>query len=301
MGYDVVVLNHTISGKLPPDLVSCKVNSFPKSTDTAQTCPIPAELPFPTPPKLQILRRCTLILSDPSQNYRLSNLAKHYDMIALRPTTEKALQLACQTLDCDLVSIDLTQRFPAYFRHKMLSPGIQRGVKFEICYGGGVLSSDAIARRNVIQNAVGLIRATRGRGIVVSSEAKRALACRAPADVMNLVTVWGMSQEKGIEAVGREARAVIVQAGLKRTSYQGVVDVIEGGERPKLKGPTTINTKAKGKARPENTEQTNGDVDSKKRKAEETTVEEKPVSKREQKRRAKKARLEVNGPPADEG
>ena len=134
-------------------------------------------------------------------------------------------------------------------------------------------------------NATSLIRALRGRGVVVSSEARRVGACVGPWDAINLAAVWGLKQEVGREAVGRAARSVVVQARMKRTSFRGVVDVIYGGEKPApvedvVAGNKTIKQGAN------------------KRKALETSTEggegeEKPLSKRQQKKRAREARLEA--------
>ncbi|KAF2146523.1 uncharacterized protein K452DRAFT_199289, partial [Aplosporella prunicola CBS 121167] len=216
LGYNVVALAHTLSGKLPADL----------------TCPIPDPLPFPTPKNMRILRRCTLVLSDAAQNHRINNLSSAYDILAVRPVDEKTLQQACQSLDCDIISLDLSQRLGFFFKFKMLSQAIERGIKFEISYAPGVVARDAAARRNLISNATQLIRATRGRGLIISSEAKAAIGCRGPFDAVNLAAVWGLGQERGHEAVSKEARAVVVSAQLKRSSFRGVVDVVYGGEKP---------------------------------------------------------------------
>ncbi len=97
-----------------------------------------------------------------------------------------------------------------------------------------------------------------------------------------------------MEAIGREARAVVLQAEMRRRSFRGVIDVIYGGEKAKSvaenAGKPSKGKPSKGK--PEN---------SNKRKAEtldngagpDDTVQGKPLSKREQKRQAKKARLEA--------
>ena len=270
MGYNTVALNHTITGSVP-------------ATITNQ---IPKLLPFAAPSNLTILRRCTLQHSDPSQNHRLSTLSSNYDIFALRPTTEKALQQACHSLECDLISLDFSLRHQFYFQMKTVKSALDRGIKFEICYGPGILNADGgSSRRNLISNATQLIRATRGRGIVLSSEAKIALACRSPADVINLASMWGLHQERGVEAVGREARSVVTQSEMKRRSFHGVIDVVYGGEEP----PKDL---AGGKRGDEN--QIKG-----KRKAaalkDDTPVVEpspKPMSKREQKRHAKRPRQE---------
>lgn len=186
---------------------------------------------------------------------------------------------------------------------KTLALALQRGIKIEICYAPGVLATDGGAsRRNLISNATQLIRATRGRGIVISSEAKIALACRGPWDVINLAAVWGLGQEKGFEAIGKEARSVVVQAENRRRSFRGVIDVVYGGEKP-----PTANT---GRGKKDNliNNKRKADVLNDGPAALETL--EKPMSKRQQKKLAKqqgkdnisskipgKAPLEVPGLP----
>ena len=174
-----------------------------------------------------------------------------------------------------------------------MASALQRGIRFEVCYGPGVLNSDGGAsRRNLISNATQLIRATRGKGIVISSEAKRALACRGPADVVNLAVLWGLGQERGMEAVGKEARSVVVQAEMKRRSFRGVVDVVYGGEKPERESENPMKEKQeKGKRKAEALKEgrvAKGDATPK------------PISKREQKRQAKKARLDT-GTALDKG
>lgn len=269
LGYNVVALNHTIDGKLPALIDD----------------PIPKPLPFSAPSSLSILHRCTLHLSDPSQNARLNTLGSHYDILALRPTTEKSLAQACQSLECDIISLDLTTRFFFYFKSKTLSQALQRGVKFEICYAPGIWASDGQARKNLISNATQLIRATRGKGLIISSEAKRALFMRAPCDAINLACLWGLGQERGVEAVSREARSVAVQARMKRTGYRGVIDVVYGGERPaEAVESVEENGKEQGvKGKRKAIVLDDGAGESK----------EKPISKSEKKRQAKKARQEA--------
>ena len=180
----------------------------------------------------------------------------------------------------------MSLRYPFFFKHTTLLNALERGLKLEICYAPGILNSDGgNSRRNLISNATQLIRATRGRGIVISSEAKKALTCRGPADVVNMAVLWGLGQEQGTEAVGREARSVVVQAEMRRRSFRGVIDVVYGGE--KFGTPKNV----------EKTPQARQGIGKRKatvmdEKAENATVTPKPISKREQKRQAKKARLE---------
>jgi ribonuclease P/MRP protein subunit RPP1 len=273
LGYDTLALNHTITGSLPSQIAN----------------PIPTTHSFDLPKKTVLLRRCTLCISDPTQNHRLPTLSAAYDILALRPTTEKAFLAACLTLDShSIISLDLTQRFPFHFRPKLFMTAINRGIRFEICYSQSVDSGGGdgnTARRNFIGNVIAIVRATRGRGLVVSSGAQSVLGARAPADVLNLLGVWGLKMERGVESLGVNPRGVVVNEGLRRTSFRGVIDVVDGGEKA-VKDPVQENG-AKDKGNPLNGA---GKKQNGKRKAEETNGEATPQL---SKRAAKKAKLKA--------
>lgn len=151
----------------------------------------------------------------------------------------------------------------------------------------GYADTVGMARRHLIANATALVRATSGRGIIISSEAVRALGCRAPCDVGNLATGWGLSGERGREAVGREARAVVVRSAGMREGWRGVVDVVWGGEKPSRKKQETEG-KGKGKRKAGVMMEMEAGMGKEE-------VDGKPLSKREMKRRAKRAKMEEYG------
>ncbi|KIV89753.1 hypothetical protein PV10_07133 [Exophiala mesophila] len=308
LGYTIVALSLSVTGKLPstPQLLPISSLTVPKSIT-------------------KLLSRITITISDATQNHRLSSLLPHYDLVALRPTNEKALQLCCGSLECDLISIDFSQRLPFILKFKTVASALQRGIRFEICYspgiGGGSGGPGSDARRNLISGATALIRATRGRGIILSSEARNALRLRGPYDVTNLAQLWGLGQERGKEAICEEANKVVRLAKIKRTSFRGVVDIVDGGrreEKPQSKnvaassqipawgtsgGMNTTSDRRDGQKGPAPAASSGG-TNGVKRKASvslptpmtSVTVQDegddKPISKREQKRRAKRAKLE---------
>ena len=112
---------------------------------------------------------------------------------------------------------------------------VSRGVRFEVCYSQ-FLAADARGRANFIGNATSLIRATRGRGIIISSEAKNARALRAPADIGNLLSVWGLSNDKGMEGFRALPRGIVVNEGIKRNGFRGVINIVEVAKRDELPG-----------------------------------------------------------------
>ena len=160
---------------------------------------------------------------------------------------------------------------------------VNRGVRIEICYAK-MVEGDSNARRNFISNCLGIMRVTRGRGLVVSSESRSVLGIRAPADVLNLLSVWGLARERGMDSIGVNPRGVVVNEGLKRSVFRGVVDVIDGGhegfvdpemEKEEETSAKVLGKKAKGK-----------------RQAEETNVDGEGIP-QVSKRAAKRARLKA--------
>ncbi|KAI1743304.1 RNase P subunit p30-domain-containing protein [Xylaria scruposa] len=253
LGYDVVALNHTIGAPVPPQITNPlpKFDSPSASSSTSST---------PQPKLPTVLRRATLVLTEPSQHHRLPQLASAYDILAVRPQTDDSFSAACLSLnDVSIISLDLTVRQPFVFRPKPCMFAVSRGVRFEVCYsqvlqgpapahilgpkgskdgnggyaGGAGAAVDARARATFIGNVSSLVRATRGRGIIISSEARSVLGLRAPADVVNLLHVWGLSTDRATEGIGALPRGVVVNEGLKRSGFRGVVDIVNVADREK--------------------------------------------------------------------
>lgn len=275
LGYSVVAVSLLATGKLPaaPQEIPISALTVPKSVQT-------------------VLTRLTLVISDATQNHRLAQFSPAYNLLALRPTAEKPLQLCCTSLECDLISLDLSQRLNFPLKFKTVSSALQRGIRFEICYSPAIQASgNSDARRNLISGATQLIRATRGRGIILSSEAKNALAVRGPHDVINLAQIWGLGQERGKEALVEEAGKVVRLAGMKRTSFRGVIDIIDGGGDDGHKKPVQVSQQKQvavtGVKRKASASSLAGTTQ---QKAAPMANEEQPLSKRETKRRAKRAK-----------
>lgn len=274
LGYNTLALSHTLSGKLPT---------------TIPATPIPLPPPDVVVPRgMSLISRATFTISDASQNHRVSGLQSSYDLLALRPTTEKALSLCCHSLDCDIISLDFSVRLPFILKFKALSAALQRGIRFEICYSAGITGGGTDARRNLISGATALIRASRGRGIIITSEAKDAIGLRGPWDVVNLCAVWGLGQEKGKEGVCEEARKVVSMANARRSTFRGVVGIISGESsealEDKFESKTVVNSMKRKVSCSTSNENQEGHSH---------TESKRPLSKKELKRQEKKARMDT--------
>jgi ribonuclease P/MRP protein subunit RPP1 len=203
-------------------------------------------LPFDTPSSIRkVLTRCTIPLNQVPSNARITQLRKDFDIVAVRPVDEKSLSQACVTVDADLISLDCGIRYPFPFKFRTLGAALSRGIKFEITYGPGMLGANE-ARRNLIQNATALVRSTRGRGIIISSEAASALGCRAPHDIVNMAIIWGLKQDVAMESVTEGPRSLVAAAQLRKRSFKTAVDVIYVGESNTTEESNAANAKIKG-------------------------------------------------------
>ena len=90
----------------------------------------------------------------------------------------------------------------------------------QICFAPAL--REAGLRRQLFANALALCRETRGRGIVVSSGARSYMELRGPLDVVNLATLFGLTQQQALAAVTSGPAAVVQLAGARR-AYRGTL------------------------------------------------------------------------------
>jgi len=294
-GYDVVALNHSVSAPIP-NTPAPIINPIPQLKPTTSPSSGAATSPATAPTLPTILRRVTLTITDQStNNYRLPDYTRAYDLLALRPTTAESFKWACleTTEPPALISLDMTSFLGWHIKPRTAMGAVKRGARFEICYSQALdPSADARQRANFIGNVLSLLRATRGRGIVVSSGARSSIALRGPADVINLLAVWGLGPERGTEALGAGARAVVVNEGIKRRGFRGVVDIV----RPAVEDETAAAARKEeaDKGRAEKGQKQKGQLQGLKRKEESSTsTSEGQGQGTISKRKAKKMRMEA--------
>ncbi|KAH7056827.1 ribonuclease P/MRP protein subunit RPP1 [Linnemannia elongata] len=196
LGYQAVAYNNEITGKMPQN----HVNPVTKLTLPGMN--------------LKQYSRLTLVVDDISQNYGLNTnnpSIASYDILAVNPTNEKLFQAACGTFEVDIISLDMSARLPFYLKHSTVGLAVERGIYFELCYGAAI--RDATARRNLISNAQSLIRVTRGKNIIISSQAMRAMELRGPYDIVNFGTLLGLNQAVAKDCLSSHCRAVAMHAG----------------------------------------------------------------------------------------
>ncbi len=154
-----------------------------------------------------------------------------YDVIAAVPTTEKAFQYACTTMDVDVISFSreaMQSRLKFQLKHALMDKAMSRGVMFEIPYSA-MFTENASKRQHFVSNATALVQgAGCGRGVVLSSQGATAFHLRGPHDVANMATFFGMGEQESLDALSSRVEGVV---GKRRTakSYKGGGMVVETG------------------------------------------------------------------------
>ncbi|XP_014877462.1 ribonuclease P protein subunit p30 isoform X3 [Poecilia latipinna] len=103
---------------------------------------------------IKVLNRLTVVMSEASHFRPNTTEYRAFDLLAIQPTTEK------------------------------LFHAIDRGVVFEVSYASAL--RDSTMRRYTIANAVCLMESCKGKNVIVSSAAEKALELRGPYDIINL-------------------------------------------------------------------------------------------------------------------
>lgn len=205
---------------------------------------------------LRLFSRITIVVTDPAKAQSISKLNNTgaFDLIAVQPTTEKALQLTLTNMDIDIIALPMLTRLPYFLKHKTVGLSLARGVKFELCYseligGAAAYESSAalratghVSRKNFFSNCLQLIRAARSRGLVFSSGASEPAHVRNYADIIAIMTQLGLKVSNVKEGFTTNPEAALVKGRLRNKSNKQTVMV--GNES----GPTRTDGLVSGEA-----------------------------------------------------
>ncbi|KAJ3365424.1 Ribonuclease P protein subunit p30 [Allomyces javanicus] len=231
LGYHVVAFNQVVQGKVPINLTNNVELVDPVEWKSDAQLIMTAR--GQGKQQIKQLSRVTVVLEDPSQVSSLSTAASNlnqFDLLAVCPTSEKLWSACCQTVECDIISLDLSQRLPFHFKHSMVGEAVRRGIMIEIAYSAAF--KDNTAKRNLIANATNLMRVCKGRNIILSSGAKTVLETRGPLDVVNLGCLLGMNQDDAKHAISTNCRAALIHAETRRKTFRAAVTFEPVGDVP---------------------------------------------------------------------
>ena len=175
-------------------------------------------------PVLNRLTRLTIRFGEPGELQALLNahdrLVRAYDILALEPTTERALASACANRRCDVIALALGARATFRLRAAAVRAAASNGIAFEVAYVSALM--ETTARRNFFANAANLVRACGGGGdagapdgvggvVILTGGSRNAHELRGPHDVVNLATMFGMRDGDARRAMSARCDSLVAR------------------------------------------------------------------------------------------
>ncbi|GAA0172211.1 endoribonuclease [Lithospermum erythrorhizon] len=228
LGYTGVAYNHTIKGVIS-DLDKASITLFPLHVSPSLNSSVLFNrklLNVPTSKPFRQYTRVTVVIANSLQGKKLREgeaFLNTYDLVAVRPLNQTTFELACQTAQVDIISIDFSYKLPFRLNKLMVQAAVKRGLYFEITYSCLIL--DAKARGQMIENAKLLVDWTRGKNLIISSGAPSVTELRGPYDAANLVSLLGLTMQKSKAAISKNCRSLIANAFRKKYCYKEVIKV----------------------------------------------------------------------------
>ncbi|KAM6897166.1 ribonuclease P protein subunit p30 [Xenentodon cancila] len=169
---------------------------------------------------IRVLNRLTVVMSDSSHYRPNCPEYRRFDLLAVQPASEKLFHACCMLYDIDIICVSVTEKLPFFFKRAPVNGAIDRGVVFEVSYSAAI--RDSTMRRYTIANAVSLMETCKGKNVILSSAAEKALELRGPYDVTNLGLLFGLLDGDAKQAVSSTCRAALLHAGTRKTA-SGIV------------------------------------------------------------------------------
>lgn len=224
LGYTHVALN------FEPRMATGKMNKQTPS-DLAKMNPINLARDFKEfEGRLKLFTRITLRVDDPSQCQNVVKFQQVFDIVAVEPKSERALQLAISNLEIDLISFNYKERLPCYLKHKTIGSATEKGIHFEIKYSD-LLETNSLKRAQAISNVKQLIRASRNRGLICSSGVDQLdrTRLRSVSDIANLLKLIGLDHNRSQQCFKDWSLKVLLSGRLRIKSYKQTI-VIAGDD-----------------------------------------------------------------------
>lgn len=240
LGYDVLCLNMTLSS----------ISSSSKSKGKGQLAPsvVPPDLSeikalYPQLAKdFYFVTRITVEMKENDDQYKIRSVLQNnlFDIVAIKPLTEKMFHCACTEINCDIITFDMDGKLPFYFKRNPVHAAIARDIHFEICYAPMI--GDTTVRRLTISNALRLVECSKGKNIIITSQAKRELDLRSPYDAMNIGHLVGLPENILPHVVGTNCRKTVIHGFTRKTAKCAIYiqKIPESDDQPHAKRQKVI-------------------------------------------------------------
>lgn len=180
--------------------------------------------PFPVLPQSPYTKTRLTIKANFSQLLIDTEALSRFDLVTARPETEQDFHFCCIQGEVDIISLKLHERMQMKIKLNLVQEAIRRGIMFEVCYSKAI--KDINARRIFIANASNLVKATKRKNIILSSQAADLFEQRAPWDVINLACLLGLNIEEAHKTIV-DNPAIALEHARARKVFKSTVEVLD--------------------------------------------------------------------------
>lgn len=82
-------------------------------------------------------------------------------------------------------------------------------------------------RKDFLQNAMNLVKLTKGKGLIMGSETSHRVFMRSPIDAMCIAKLVGLNDQQARDTVQKNCQQAFQHAHYRKT-HKGVAEIIEG-------------------------------------------------------------------------
>ena len=169
--------------------------------------------------KIKILSRLTIEVSEQKELFQFSNQSnfiKNFDILAVKPKNDKILESCLMSeLNCDIICIDLNEKFSFMSKKKLFQGALEKGIFFEIDYGKFVVNNES--RCNFISNFILLNDILKGKNLIVSSGAENLFMQRNPEDILTILeTIFNVKKHIGFKMITENPIKAILRSKQRR-------------------------------------------------------------------------------------
>jgi ribonuclease P/MRP protein subunit RPP1 len=141
---------------------------------------------------------------------------KSLNLLSVDCENEKIFQFACNEMEVDLIALDLSTRLDFYLKQDYIKNAVKRGIFFEICYTN--------INQHTLANAREIVKHTRGKNIIISSNARTQLELKQPADIINICYLFGLSNDQALKAITTNCQELLEKVEAKKT-LKGIISL----------------------------------------------------------------------------
>lgn len=178
--------------------------------------------------KIKVFNRITIEIAEQKELFQLTkpnNFIKKFDILAVKPKNDKILESCLMAeLNCDIITIDLYDKFSFMSKKKLFQTAADKGMFFEVEYGKFIIDNES--RSNFISNFILLKQVLKGKNLIVSSGAENIFMQRNPEDIIIILeTIFDIKKHMAYKMITENPIKAVLKSK-QRKLYKTTLEIV---------------------------------------------------------------------------